>query len=264
MLTTMNLLMVHGNGGTGTRFQIFRDLVADRGPEELRLHLPELPGFDGRPLPTWERPGWEPFLAALSDGVQTRPEEPWVFYGHGIGGSLLLEWASRDWESARGRRVRPGRVILHGSIGASLEHRWFPKLMRPPFVRSLVQWLIVQPGLQRSWERKLFTNPGGIPADLRHRFFTDYRSCAAFPVFFDLITPDWYRQVQEQTRSYPFYFLWGDQERVVASRHLDFWRRDFPAATFEVVGGWDHFPMLDQPEAFYHKILELTEGVVYE
>ncbi len=259
----MNLLMVHGNGGAGARFELFRQLLTERGPRRLRPVLPELPGFAGRPLPTRDRPEWEPFLQALQAAVQDRAGEPWIFYGHGIGGSLLLEWAARDWSLAAGN-LQPLRVILHGSIGASLEHRWFPRLMRPPMLRAWVQRLVYEPLLQPLWERKLFQEPQRIPPALRRRFFADYRTCSAFPVFFDLITPDWYRQVQQKTNHYPFCFLWGDRERVVASRYLRFWQRDFPRATFEVVPGWDHFPMLDRPEEFYHKIIELTEEPGHE
>ncbi len=255
----MNILMVHGNGGAGTRFELFRQLLAERGPQDLRPALPELPGFSGRPLPRRKRPEWEPFLNALETSVCERPDEPWILYGHGIGGSLLLEWAARGWALAPGRRLHPVQVILHGSIGASLEHRWFPRLMRPPLVRTLAQRLIHEPLLQSWWEHKLFQAPERIPAALRRRFFTDYRTCSAFPVFFDLITPGWYRRVQQQTCRYPFYFLWGGRERVIASRHLRFWQEDFPQATFEVVPGWDHFPMLDRPEEFYHKIIMLAE-----
>ena len=254
--------MVHGNGGASTRFALFQDLLEERGPASLQLRLPELPGFDGRPLPPQAKISWEPFLAPLRALLHSELDEPWIFYGHGIGGSLLLEWAAREWSLSNGSAARPSRVILHGSIGASLEHRLFPQLMRPAPVRALAQWLIHQPLLQQCWERKLFQHPERIPPALRRRFFSDYRHCAAFPVFFDLITPEWYRRVQRKTEHHPFYFLWGDRERVVASRYLRYWRRDFPRATFEVVPGWDHFPMLDHPEAFHQKIVGLTEEAI--
>ena len=252
----INLLLLHGNGGANARFDLFRQWVTDRGPENLRLHLPELPGFEGRPLPPGDA-GWPDFLGPLARQVALYPDEPWVFYGHGIGGSLLLEWAARDWDGCR-----PGLVILHGPIGASLEHRFFPKLMKPVPVRRLMQRLIHARPLQPVWERRLFQRPGSIPQPLRDRFFRDYERCAAFALFFDLITPDWYRRVQERVGERSFYFLWGAEERVVAARFLDYWRRDFPVSEFEIVPGWDHFPMLDQPEAFYQKITDLLKEKV--
>ncbi|MCB0587789.1 MAG: alpha/beta hydrolase, partial [Phaeodactylibacter sp.] len=82
-------------------------------------------------------------------------------------------------------------------------------------------------------------------------------TCAAFSLFFDLITPAWYRSVQQFLQDERYYFIWGEKERVVASRFLKYWRKDFPHSTFDIVPGWDHFPMLDQPEEFYNKIIGL-------
>lgn len=248
------LLLLHGNGGASARFKPFLDLLQRGGPAQLMAIVPELPGFEGRPLPEGEQ-NWQPFIHALQQTVEEAgPEDSWIFYGHGIGGSLLLEWASRGWPLAGGNSITPGRVILHGCIGSSLEHRFFPKLMQPMAVRRLMQRLIAWPALQPVWERRLFLYPERIPASLRRQFFRDYKTCAAFSLFFDLITPEWYRSVQKLLQDENFYFIWGEQERVVASRFLKYWHQDFPRSIFDVVPGWDHFPMLDQPEEFYEKI----------
>lgn len=253
------LLLLHGNGGASARFKPFLDLLQRKGPAQLMAIVPELPGFEGRPLPEGEQ-SWQPFINALQQTVGVAgPEDSWIFYGHGIGGSLLLEWASRGWALAGGNSITPSRVILHGCIGASLEHRFFPKLMQPMAVRRLMQRLIAWPALQPVWERRLFRYPGRIPAPLRRQFFLDYRTCAAFSLFFDLITPEWYRSVQKLLQDENFYFIWGEQERVIASRFLKYWHQDFPRSIFDVVPGWDHFPMLDQPEAFYEKIIGLCK-----
>lgn len=228
--------------------------------EELRLHFPVLPGFEGRPLLA-DPDGWKPFLEALGTTVAGREGEAWLFYGHGIGGSLLLEWAARNWSVAGPASITPQQVVLHSPIGASLQYRFFPKLMRPAPVRQLIRWMVYQPFLQRFWERRLFRHPSKIPEGLRRQFFEDYKRCQAFPVFFDLITPVWYQAVLPRTGDYPFHFLWGDRERVVASRYLRYWQHDFPQAEFELVPGWDHFPMLDEPESFYRKLMELIGRV---
>ena len=243
------VLLLHGNGGGRTRFLPFLALH-EQQQSAFEVVLPELPGFDSRPIPG-DQPSWEPFIAALQRAVETDQAAEWIFYGHGIGGSLLLEWASRDWEMPDGPAVQPGKVLLHGIIGASLEHRFFPKLMRPVPVRRLMQRLIAWPPMRPVWEKRLFQQPEAIPLATRKQFFEDYARCAAFPVFFDLITPDWYRGVQQQLREAPFDFIWGEKERVVASRYLSYWKRDFPNAHFDIVPGWDHFPMLDTPPAFY-------------
>jgi|AntRauTorckE5430_2_1112549.scaffolds.fasta_scaffold10218_2 pimeloyl-ACP methyl ester carboxylesterase len=245
--------MLHGNGGGHTRFLPFLKLLQEKEPVPFRVHLPELPGFDGRPLPEGET-GWAVFIRPLQDIVAPLAGEDWVVYGHGIGGSLLLEWAARGWALPGDLKWQPKQVVLHGLIGASLEQRFFPKLMRPMLIRKAMQSLIAWPPMRPVWEKRLFLRPQSIPEHVRRQFFRDYAHCAAFPVFFDLITPDWYRQVQEQLKMAAFNFLWGSKERVVASRYLELWQKDFPNATFEIVEGWDHFPMLEDAGAFYEKL----------
>ncbi len=250
----MEVLLLHGNGGAGTRFRPFMERVGNQPTPGLHFHVPELPGFEGRPLPQSGTPSWDPFILALIEHVAARPDVDWVFYGHGIGGSMLLEWASRKWEGA----PRPPRlVVLHSCIGASLEKRWFPKIMRWPLIRELMKRLITAPWLEPVWTRRLFLQPEAIPEELRRQFFEDYRRCEAFSVFFDLITPAWYQTVQKALKQSDFHFLWGGAERVVAAKYVDLWRRDFPNATFEIIPEWDHFPMLDHPDAFFKKIHEL-------
>lgn len=251
--------MVHGNGGARSRFRLFEERIKEKEKERLDLYFPLLPGFEGRPLPAGAD-RWEPFISALSQELRGKEKEPWIYYGHGIGGSLLLEWASRGWKRPDGGSVLPRAVILHGSIGASLDKRLFPLLMKPVAVRRIIHWLIYQPWLQPFWERKLFQDASRIPRELRRQFFRDYERCEAFPVFFDLITPAWYERVKVDVGRMDFHFLWGDRERVVASRHLDSWKRDFPNATFEVVPGWDHFPMLDEPGAFCEKMITIVQN----
>lgn len=253
----MNILLVHGNGGANSRFRLLFDLHRQRSDGQTQLYLPLLPGFEGRPLPGADeaQDRWTPFLTALGKAVSVRPQEPWTLYGHGIGGSLLLEWMARDWRPGPGPAFQPEQVILHAPIGASLRDRFFPKVMKAKVMRSFVHWLIYQRWLRWRWKRKLFLHPDRIPADLLDQFFNDYRRCEAFPLFFDLITPDWYAQTKAQLQGKNFQFVWGERERVVASKYLDYWKRDFPNSQFDVIPGWDHFPMLEQPEDFYEYLL---------
>lgn len=249
-----HLLLIHGNGGAASRFSRFQAEVRRR-KWPLRVVVPELPGFEGRSLSEAEK-NWSAFLAALGEATADHADARWVLYGHGIGGSLLLEWAARGFALPTGGRLVPERVLLHAPVGASLQHRFFPKLMSPPPIRKLIHWLIYQPALQARWERKLFLDPEQIPADRRRQFFADYRHCAAFPVFFDLITPAWYQTLLTRLPRTDFHFVWGERERVIASRFVDFWRRDFPDARFTIVPEWDHFPMLEQPGDFTDRMYE--------
>lgn len=251
----MNVLLVHGNGGANARFQLFRQIAEEQGAD-YRIHLPQLPGFEGRPLPKSGEP-WTWFLDALAETVAAGGDGPWVYYGHGIGGSVLLEWARQGWTNGAGQSFQPQKVLLHGIIGASLEHRLFPKVMKPMIVRQTMKALIAAPALRPLWERKLFLMPAAIPEDLRRQFFADYDRCEAFSLFFDLITPDWYRAVQATIGQEAFHFIWGDKERVIASKYLAYWQNDFPQADFTIIKGWDHFPMLEQPQEFFETMTKM-------
>jgi len=253
--TPMHVLLLHGNGGSRTRFQ---PLLAQlhQGHPEVQAVIPKLSGFDGRPLPP-DRDYWDLFLSEIEQALGDAGAKDWVFYGHGIGGSLLMELAGRGYAFPSGQTVVPRRVILNSVIGASLHKRFFPQLMKPLGVRKTMQQLVAAPLLQPIWEQRLFQHPGRIPYPLRQQFFADYAQCEAFPVFFDLITAEWYRALLPRIDQQPFHFLWGSHERVVQAKYLKLWRNDFPRATFEVIEGWDHFPMLDQPEEFTAKFVKL-------
>jgi pimeloyl-ACP methyl ester carboxylesterase len=247
-----HVLLLHGNGGAASRFRLFQQAAAQRN-WPVRLVVPELPGFEGRPVAA---PTWDAFLEALGRTVAPYAADRWAVYGHGIGGSLLLEWAAQGWRLPNGGTFTPERVLLHAPVGASLAHRFFPQLMRPRPLRDFIHWLIYQPALRPLWERKLFLYPERIPAELRRQFFTDYRHCAAFPVFFDLITPAWYASVLARLEHRDFHFIWGERERVIASEFVAYWRRDFPGGTFTIVPAWDHFPMLEQTADFTDRMAQ--------
>lgn len=251
--------MLHGNGGANARFRLF-ELLAQQQKANFRIHLPQLPGFEGRALPKMED-AWSPFLETLANEVKEKETDDWIYYGHGIGGSILMEWAKRNWAAADGATYPPKAIILHSCIGASLQERFFPKLMRPLWVRKLIQQLIAAPLLRPFWEQKLFLFPENIPSELRKQFFVDYKNCQAFSVFFDLITPEWYKEVQECLQEESFHFLWGEKERVVAAKYLELWKKDFPKSYFEVISDWDHFPMMEQVESFYEEINRLVNQI---
>lgn len=250
----MHVLLLHGNGGASARFQPLLQRLGDR--DDIQPVIPALSGFEGRPLPEAAN-YWDLFVEEMGQAI-TDPQADWVLYGHGIGGSLLLEWAARNYVLPDGSYLQPRRVILNSVIGASLGERFFPKLMKPLWVRQGMQQLVASPWLQPVWEGRLFQHPQRIPAALRRQFFADYARCEAFALFFDLITVDWYQSILPQVRDQRFHFLWGKQERVVQAKYLKLWQRDFSQATFEVISGWDHFPMLDHPDEFAGKFVQLV------
>ena len=126
------ILMLHGNGGASARFQLFREEVRRHQPD-YDVVFPELPGFEGRPLGVLPADPWQLFLTPLQEQIaHSAPETEWILYGHGIGGSLLLEWAARNWSVPARPGWKPKGVLLHGCIGASLKERWFSQADEAP------------------------------------------------------------------------------------------------------------------------------------
>lgn len=246
----MKVLMIHGNGGANTRFSMFKEIYHSDSSPIFEPYFPELPGFEGRPLHS-NNPDWEPFISTLQNIIKPFASDDWVLYGHGIGGSMLLEWANIGFTLDGVNPWKPFAVLLHAPVGASLSKRWFPKIMKFKPIRFFLHWLIYQKSMQPIWERRLFLEPENIPINIRNQFFEDYKNCEAFPIFFDLIQPEWYEKVKHKTSDQPFHFLWGRKERVIKSRFLDFWKADFPLGMFTIIDNWDHFPMLDDVADFY-------------
>ena len=109
---TLAIVAVHGNGGGASRY----DLVGPEMPGEVELRAVTLPGFSTVPKdPALRTLGdYADRLADLFDDLD-RP----VVLGHGIGGSMALDLASR-------RPKLFGGLVLHAPVGASLDTRLFP------------------------------------------------------------------------------------------------------------------------------------------
>ncbi len=91
----MNLILIHGNGGASIRFDLFLEHYQEDNHPGFTPYIPQLPGFEGRSLK--DKTSWQQFLEPLCAFTLKQPDEDWVLYGRGIGGSVLLEWASERW-----------------------------------------------------------------------------------------------------------------------------------------------------------------------
>lgn len=226
-------MAVHGNGGGGFRFERMRPFL----PAGVEFHPVTLPGFGGTPRDSSLQTLRDYALALAAMCRQARP--PRVVLGHGIGGSILLELL----------QVEPGiadLAILHAPVGASLDRRFFPRLMKPLWVREAGKRAFASRLLRPLWRRLLFRSP--VPETYLARFFGEYAKCEAFAQMFDLITAEWFSRLQPvHTHAL---LMWGAEERVLRSgQHREF-LRVLPAAVPLIVPGWDHFPMIDCPEEY--------------
>ncbi len=243
----IHVIAVHGNGGGAARFA----RVSPHMPPDVRLHAITLPGFAGTPP--------DPALQKLHDyaaylhRLVARAQHPRILLGTGIGGSIILEYLQHDARAVEG-------VILHAPVGARLETRRFPRLMRSPVMRAAGQWAFSSPLLRPLWRRLLFVDADRVPRTDLNRFFDDYRHCAVFGQMFDLITPDWWANLEPV--KLPAALLWGERERVLTPEHAADFQMLLPRATLRVIPGWDHFPMLESPDEFAREIAALARELV--
>lgn len=243
MTPRLTLVAVHGNGGGGFRFQRVRPHIAG----DIRFEAVTLPGFGGRPA--------DPTLRTLTDYAERLWSEvselggPMVMLGHGIGGSIALDMIQRHPVDG---------LIIHAPVGTRLDERLFPKLMKPEPIRRLVRWGIAS-RLTRPLTSRVFFS-GDVPTEYRNEFLSEYARAEAFSQMFDLITPEWWETLRAV--DLPSVLLWGSEDRVLGADQVDDYRGLLPQAEIEVVPGWDHFPMVEQPAEYARTITSIARRLL--
>ena len=235
------IVAVHGNGGGASRYA----LVAPAMPDDVEFRPVTLPGFSTEPR--------DPSLRTLGDYADRVADlfadldQP-IVLGHGIGGSIALDLASRRPELL-------GGLVLHAPVGASLDTRLFPRVMRTQVVRSAVRRGISS-RLARPVLRRIFF-PHGAPHEVLDVFFEEYRHCEAFGDMFDLIDREWFDSIPP-VGDVPAVLLWGQNDRVLRSGQSDEIRSKLPDAEVVIREGWDHFPMIEQPQEYADEIVAIA------
>jgi pimeloyl-ACP methyl ester carboxylesterase len=243
----LTIIAVHGNGGGGFRF----DRVQPYIPAHVRFEAVTLPGFAATPTDPGLRSvhDYAEHLHSLVRTVLRNPDQALILLGTGIGGTFVLDYSQRHSSVIDG-------IILHAPVGARLKTRRFPALMKLPAVRTLGQQAIASPLLRPLWKRRLFMDHTAIPPETIERFFEEYRQCRVFGQMFDIITDDWYQSLKPSP--VPAGLLWGERERVLSVHHLEDYKRLLPNHSVRIVPGWDHFPMIEQPEQYAREVVSLA------
>ncbi len=241
----LTLIALHGNGGGGFRFA----RCAPHMPPQVRFVAPTLDGFAEKP-PDPALQSLRDYAVRLAELIAPEPR-PRVLLGHGIGGAFVLELLQQQPEAVDG-------VILHAPVGARLASRRFPKLMKPPIVRMAGKWLLSAPFMRPLWRQVFFHQP--VPSEYLRRFFAEYGRCAVFGQMFDLITADWFKTLRpSEVRAG---LLWGARERVLKVEHVEDYKALLPRHIVRIVPDWDHFPMIEQPEAYAAEVSALAGQVL--
>jgi pimeloyl-ACP methyl ester carboxylesterase len=237
---TITVVAVHGNGGGAFRF----DRLKGHIPPGIDLQAITLPGFGRAPK--------NPSLRTISDygdhlATVCRQFDHPVLLGHGIGGSISLDMTQRHRDAISG-------LILNAPVGARLDTRRFPQLMRIPGAKMLVQKAMCNRLIRPILKKKFFAPD--VPSDFLDEFFEEYRHCSVFGEMFDIITPTWFSGLQPvDVRTVVW---WGENERVLGADQAEAFLSVLPRGRVILEPGWDHFPMVERPQEYATRLAELV------
>ena len=239
-----SITAIHGNGGGGFRFDLVRPLF----PDNVNFHNPSLPGFDcnkkhTKKLTIKEYADW------LADYISDIPR-PNILMGHGLGGVFILEFLQKYSYLVDG-------VILHSIVGANLNKRIFPKLMKLPKVAFLIKNLIASPAFRPIISRKFFQNK--IDSNYEKLFFEAFGKCEVFENMFQIINYSWFRSLSKI--HLPTIFLWGEKDWILSPNEINELQSLFQNSSKLIISDWDHFPMIDKPESYVYQITRIAKDL---
>lgn len=247
MDTSINFAItaIHGNGGGGFRFDLSKPLF----PKNINFYNPTLPGFDSnktqtKKLTIKEYADW---LAVYLINIP----RPNFIMGHGLGGVFVLEFLQKYAYLIDG-------VILHSIVGANLNKRIFPKLMKLPKVAFLIKSLIANPTFRPIISKKFFQNK--IDSNYEKIFFEAFGKCEVFENMFQLINYSWFKSLSKI--HLPTIFLWGEKDWILKPNEIRELQSIFSNSSKIIIPDWDHFPMIDKPESYAYEITRITSDLL--
>jgi pimeloyl-ACP methyl ester carboxylesterase len=251
----MNILLVYGKGGGEARFTSVLEVATIQSVQQHTFFVPELSGYEGRDLTSFDDI-WGVLIEDLYRIVENKTTEPWVFYGHGTGASLLLEFADRDYTFASGHILKPRKCILHSPSGLPIQRSKTSNFSYNFFINTLVKKAPNSPFVQKWIGKHLFLEMNSLSESVRTAFFEDYKNNVLLENYTELFLDTWYERTKKHVWFHNFRFIWGSEELAVKSRHYEAWKKDYPRSIFRVVEGWGKYPMLEKPSAFLSVLLE--------
>jgi rifampicin phosphotransferase len=144
---------------------------------------------------------------------------------------------------------------LNAPVGARLDTRRFPQLMRLPGAKHITQ-RAMSSRLLRPILKKKFFDPT-VPDTFLDQFFEEYRHCSVFADMFDIITPTWFQNLIPV--DVPAVIWWGENERVLGADQADAFLKVLPLARVVLEPGWDHFPMVERPSEYATRLGKLVD-----
>lgn len=241
------IIAIHGNGGGGFRFDRMHDFI----PAGVELCCPTLPGFADTPR-NLSLNCLSDYADVLNAIVENQRAKHKILLGHGIGGSIALDYLQRHARNVDG-------LILHAPVGALLDKRIFPRLLRLPGVALLGQRIFASPVFRTHFAKKLFVRT--VPADFQDRFFGEYRNCSVFADMFEMINKEWFQALNPVLT--PTTLLWGPKDNVLSDNQLEAFLRLLHQPQIVRPADWAHFPMCDMPDAYTATVVQLARELAY-
>lgn len=241
----MTIIAIHGNGGGGFRFSRLAEFM----PKGVNLVAPTLPGFSNRPSDP-SLTDMKSYATSIIHTVSNEPP-PRILLGHGIGGTILLEFAQEHSHLANG-------FIFHAPVGSSLSARFFPNLMKIPMAPQVGRFLFSEPILRPIFRTLVFSKK--VPEDFCNQFFDEYRACSVFAEMFGIITSEWFASLKPI--STPSALLWGARDRAIRVNELEHFKPLLNNLRTRVIPSWAHFPMIEEPEEYAKQIISLAEELI--
>ena len=255
-----SVLFVHGVGGWAENWSEIIERVAASGRRAIAF---DLPGFgDSTPVrgARYFDPR-DPFYPAVVEGVRralglVRPH----LVGHSLGGGIAGVTAvvyPRSWRSLT--------LVAPGGFGPEIA--LFLRIFALPFL-GLTTWLPRPASAGRAVLESCFFDRSRIPAHLYEesaRYDRTYpetlrvmRAVATFRGVRRSLREAWLGRAAEYTG--PALVVWGRQDGIIPSSHLEMLHRTYPNAELRVIDDAGHLVMPEQPDAFAAALLPFLDA----
>ena len=73
---------------------------------------------------------------------------------------------------------------------------------------------------------------------------------------FQIINYSWFKALSPI--NLPTTFLWGEKDWILKSNEINELKKLFPYHSKLIIPGWDHFPMIDQPESYAFEVTQIA------
>jgi pimeloyl-ACP methyl ester carboxylesterase len=242
--TLPTLVLLHGFSSAGVHYFPLLHLLRRRF---RRIVLPDLPahGFSASP-----RGGvrGETLLDGLTEALDAVLDEPAMLFGNSLGGVAAIRYAL-----ARPSRIRG--LILCSPTGAAMDAE--------EIARFSALFRIDSHGAALDFVDRVMSTRGPMRQllawGLRRKFQNpEMRALIASIKPEDMLDPE-----ELHTLRPPTLLLWGRDERLLPTSHLEFFRQHLPPQTrIEEPLGFGHTPYLEDPARLARDIIRFSEDVV--